>query len=158
VSRRPFLPMLIATFGFSGFFPFAPGTAGSLAALVLYAPLRPYAAHPAYLGVVAAVLAAGIWAATQAERALERKDPGPVVIDEVLGMLITLAWLPLSWIGVAVGFLLFRVFDIVKPFPARRLERLHGGAGIMLDDAVAGVYAQAALQLLALAWPAWMLA
>ena len=150
--------MVVATFGFVGFFPIAPGTAGSLAALALYLPLRPYAAHPLFLAVIAVVLGAGIWAASAVERQMERTDPGPVVIDEVLGMLITLAWLPLSWTGVAAGFFLFRLFDIVKPFPSRRLERLHGGTGIMLDDAMAGVYAHVALRLLSLAWPAGMLA
>jgi phosphatidylglycerophosphatase A len=158
VTQRPLLPIVIATFGFVGYVPIAPGTAGSLAALLLYAPLRAYATTPVYLAVTAAVLAAGIWAAGGTERAMARKDPGPVVIDEVLGMLVTLAWLPLSWIGVALGFLLFRVFDIVKLFPADRLERIPGGTGIMLDDAAAGVYAHLTLRLAALIWPAWILA
>jgi phosphatidylglycerophosphatase A len=150
--------MIIATFGFVGYFPIAPGTAGSVAALLLYAPLRPVAVEPLYLAVIAAVLAAGIWASTAAERVLQLEDPGPVVIDEVLGMLVTLAWLPLSWTGVVLGLLLFRLFDIVKPFPAARLERLRGGAGIMLDDAVAGVYAHVVLRATGALWPAWILA
>ena len=70
------------------------------------------------------------------------KDPGPVVIDEVLGMLITLAFLDVNSRAPSSGFFLFRVFDVIKPFPAGRLEHLHGGSGIMLDDAMAGVYAQ----------------
>jgi phosphatidylglycerophosphatase A len=149
--------MIIATFGFVGYFPIAPGTAGSLAALLLYAPLRPVSMGPIYLAAIAAVAVAGGWASHVAERTLQRKDPGPVVIDEVLGMLLTLAWLPLSWTGVALGFLLFRVFDIAKPFPAARAEGLPGGAGIMLDDAVAAVYAHVVLRIAAVLWPAWIL-
>ena len=88
---------------------------------------------------MAIALAAGLWSAGVVERLLG-KDPGPVVIDEVLGMLVTLAFLDVNPIGAVVGFFLFRVLDVVKPFPAGRLEHLHGGAGIMLDDAMAGVY------------------
>ena len=85
-------------------------------------------------------------------------DPGPIVIDEVLGMLITLAWLPLSLTGVLVGFVLFRLYDVVKPYPARRFEDAPGGWGIMLDDAMAGVYGQVTMRLLVWALPAWMVA
>jgi phosphatidylglycerophosphatase A len=85
-------------------------------------------------------------------------DPGPVVIDEVLGMLLTLAWLPLSLTGVAIGFVLFRVLDVVKPFPARQFEQAPGGWGIMLDDAMAGIYGQLALRLCVWMLPGWMVA
>ena len=102
------------------------------------------------------MLAAGVWSGGGAEIALNRKDPGPVVIDEVLGMLITLALVPVTWTGVAVGFLLFRVFDVIKPFPAARMERLRGGSGIMLDDAVAGIYAHVALRACAWVAPGWL--
>ena len=140
------LAVFIATFGYVGFFPIAPGTAGSLAALALYALVR-WAGTPAVeLVTIVAVFAIGIWAATGTERALARKDPGPVVIDEVLGMLITLAFLPLSAWGIVAGFLIFRLFDVIKPFPAGRLEHLHGGLGIMADDAMAGVYAHLVLR------------
>ena len=80
---------------------------------------------------------------------LGRKDPGVIVIDEVLGMLMTLALLPVSTFGIVAGFVLFRIFDVVKPYPAGRLEHLHGGPGVMLDDAVAGIYAHISLRLLA---------
>ena len=109
-----------------------------------------------HAGVRAVVLVLGIWSASVAERTLNMKDPGPVVIDEVLGMLMTLALLPLSMTGVIVGFLLFRVFDVIKPFPAGRLEALHGGTGIMLDDAVAGLYAYVSLRVLVALAPAWL--
>jgi phosphatidylglycerophosphatase A len=83
----------------------------------------------------------GIPAATIVERESEREDPGHVVLDEVCGQWIALAASPANWPHVLVALLLFRAFDIIKPWPARQLERLHGGAGIMLDDVAAGVYA-----------------
>ena len=76
-------------------------------------------------------------------------------MDEVVGMLVTLAWMPVGAGGALAGFVLFRIFDIIKPYPARRLERLHGGLGIMADDVAAGVYANVALHLLRLAAPVW---
>lgn len=150
------LAVAVATFGYVGFFPIAPGTAGSLAALVLYAFVR-WVGLPAFdLAMVVAVLAVGVWSASLTERALDQKDPGPIVIDEVLGMLITLLWLPLSLGGVVAGFLLFRIFDIVKPYPAARMESLKGGMGVMLDDVVAGVYGHLALRGLLLVAPSWL--
>ena len=150
------LAVFIATFGYVGYFPIAPGTAGSLAALALYAFVR-WAGLPAVeLVTIVAVFAIGVWAATGTERALARKDPGPVVIDEVLGMLITLAFLPLSPWGIVAGFLIFRLFDVIKPFPAGRLEHLPGGLGIMADDAMAGVYAHLVLRIAVMMAPAWL--
>ena len=150
------LAVFIATFGYVGFFPIAPGTAGSLAALPLYALVR-WAGTPAVeLVTIIAVFAIGIWAATGTEHALARKDPGPVVIDEVLGMLVTLAFLPLSLWGIVTGFLIFRVFDVIKPFPAGRLEHLPAGLGIMADDAMAGVYAHLVLRIAVMMAPAWL--
>jgi len=150
------LAVFIATFGYVGFFPIAPGTAGSVAALALYALVR-WAGTPAVeLVTIIAVFAIGIWAATGTERALARKDPGPVVIDEVLGMLVTLAFLPLSLWGIVTGFLIFRLFDVIKPFPAGRLEHLPAGLGIMADDAMAGVYAHLVLRIAVMMAPAWL--
>src|SRR5688572_33474808 len=150
------LAVFIATFGYVGFFPVAPGTAGSIAALALYALVR-WAGTPALeLVIIIAVFAIGIWASTRTERALARKDPGPVVIDEVLGMLITLAFMPLSAWGVAVGFVLFRIFDVIKPFPAGRLEHLPSGLGIMADDAMAGIYGHLVMRIAVATWPAWL--
>jgi phosphatidylglycerophosphatase A len=152
------LALLVASFGYVGFFPFAPGTAGSLAALALFAVVR-WVGVPAFeVGVILAILVLGIWAANGAERALDRKDPGQVVIDEVLGMLITLALLPVSLTGVFVGFLLFRFFDVLKPYPTARLEHLPGGYGIMLDDAMAGVYSYLVLRVCMWWMPAWLTA
>jgi phosphatidylglycerophosphatase A len=76
-----------------------------------------------------------------AEKALGAVDPGPVVIDEVMGMLMTFFLIPVNWAGLTIGFLLFRVFDVIKPYPARRFERFPGGLGMMADDAMAAVYA-----------------
>jgi phosphatidylglycerophosphatase A len=150
--------VFIATFGYVGFFPIAPGTAGSLAALALFAAVR-WVGVPAFeLAVIAGVLGVGIWSASGTERALRLKDPGPIVIDEVLGMLITLALLPVSLTAVIFGFLLFRLFDVVKPYPAARLEHLHGGSGVMLDDAVAGIYAHLALRASMWLVPSWLVA
>jgi len=150
------LALAVATFGYVGFFPIAPGTAGSLAALVPFAVVRWIGMPGVELALIPVVLAVGIWAANGAEASLAKKDPGPVVIDEVLGMLITLALQPVSLFGVVTGFLLFRIFDIVKPYPAGRLEHLHGGPGVMLDDAMAGVYAWLALRGLIYLAPAWL--
>ena len=148
--------VFIATFGYVGYFPIAPGTAGSLAALLLYAAVRWAGTPTVEFVTIIAVLAVGVWAATGTERALNRKDPGPVVIDEVLGMLLTLAFMPLSWWGIALGFVLFRLFDVMKPFPAGRLEHLPGGLGIMADDAMAGVYGQLVMRIAIATWPAWL--
>ena len=148
--------LLISTFGYVGFFPIAPGTAGSFAALALYAVVRWIDLPVLELAAIAAVFGVGVWAASRSETLLGGTDPGPIVIDEVLGMLITLAWMPLSLTGVLVGFLLFRVYDVVKPYPARRFEDAPGGWGVMLDDAMAGIYGQGTMRLLVWAMPAWM--
>lgn len=152
------LAVFIASVGYVGYFPIAPGTAGSLAALVLFAFIRWIGVTAVELSAIVAVFAIGVWAAHGTETALGRKDPGVVVIDEVLGMLITLAVLPLSLTGIALGFLLFRVLDVVKPYPAAQLEHLHGGLGIMSDDAVAGLYAHLALRACVWMAPAWLTA
>ena len=150
--------VFVASFGYVGFFPFAPGTAGSLAALALFAFIRWIGVPAIELGAIVAVFAIGIWAASGTEVALGRKDPGVVVIDEVLGMLITLALLPVSIPGVVLGFFLFRALDVIKPYPAAQLEHLHGGLGIMADDAVAGLYSHLLLRLCVWLVPAWLTA
>jgi phosphatidylglycerophosphatase A len=150
--------VFIASFGYVGYFPIAPGTAGSLAALALFAFIKWIDVTAIELAAIVAVFAIGVWAAHGTEIALGRKDPGIVVIDEVLGMLITLAVLPLSLPGIALGFLLFRVLDVVKPYPAAQLEHLHGGLGIMADDAVAGIYAHLVLRACVWMVPSWLAA
>ncbi|MCP3977947.1 MAG: phosphatidylglycerophosphatase A [bacterium] len=134
-------PWIILASGFgSGYSPFAPGTAGSAVGLALFAPLAWYG--PAWAPWVACLVFSllGFPAAAAGERHFGKKDPGPVVIDEIAGQMLTLLWLPATpavWIA---GFFVFRVLDIFKPFPARRLEALGGGSGIMADDLVVGVY------------------
>jgi phosphatidylglycerophosphatase A len=91
--------------------------------------------------VTLVVVAAGTWAAHEAERALGSKDPGAIVIDEVAGMALSVLILPLTPVVLAAGFVLFRIFDIMKPYPANALQRLRGGVGVMIDDVIAGLYA-----------------
>jgi phosphatidylglycerophosphatase A len=150
------LAVFIATVGYCGYFPFAPGTVGSAAGLLFYA-LVWWAQSPIVeVAMIAALFAAGVWAGTTAERYFGGVDPGPIVIDEVVGMLITLAFIPIGWSGALAGFFLFRVFDVIKPFPAGRLEALHGGLGVMADDAMAAVYANLTLRLMMWLFPAWI--
>lgn len=150
------LAVFFATAAYCGYFPIAPGTAGSAAGLVVYLLVWWSRSPVVEAGLIALVFAAGTWTATQAERYFGGTDPGPVVIDEVLGMLVTLAFIPVSWSGALVGFLIFRVYDVIKPYPANRLERLHGGFGIMADDAMAGIYANLTLRLVIWLLPAWI--
>lgn len=150
------LAVFIATAAYSGYVPIAPGTVGSAAGLVVYL-LAWWSGSPLVeMLLIAALFAAGVWAGTTAERFFGGIDPGPVVIDEVVGMLITLAFIPVSWSGALAGFVLFRIFDVVKPWPARSLERLHGGLGVMADDAMAAIYANLSLRFLLWMWPAWI--
>ena len=140
------LAVFVCTFGGVGYSPIAPGTAGSAAGLVVYAALRLGGASPlAEAILIAVVVAAGIWSGTIAERHFGTTDPGPGVIDEVAGMLVTLYLLPAGWILAIAGFFLFRVLDVLKPFPAQRLERLHGGLGMMADDLMVAVYGNVVL-------------
>lgn len=150
------LAVFIATAGYCGYFPFAPGTVGSAAGLVVY--LLVWWSHSAMVevGLIAVLFALGVWAGTTAEQYFGGIDPGPVVIDEVVGMLITLAFIPVGWSGALTGFLLFRVFDVFKPYPAGRFEQLHGGLGVMADDAMAAVYANLSLRVIMWLVPAWI--
>ena len=151
------LALLLATAGYVGLAPVAPGTWGSAAGvcLLLLVRLTGNAGFEALL--LAVVLAVGVWAATAAERHYGRTDPGAIVIDEIAGMLVALFWIPVGWPGLLVGFLAFRAFDIVKPFPARTAERLPAGWGVMADDVVAGLYAYLTVRLVAAVAPAEML-
>jgi len=148
--------VFIATVGYTGYFPFAPGTIGSLAGLAAYLLVWWSQSLVVEMALIAALFGAGVWAGTIAERYFGGIDPGPIVVDEVVGMLITLALVPVGVSGAIAGFVLFRVFDVIKPWPARRLERLHGGLGVMADDAMAAVYANLSLRLLMWMLPAWI--
>jgi phosphatidylglycerophosphatase A len=141
------LALLICTVGGVGYSPVAPGTAGSVAGLAFYAAIRAFHISPAIEGLILVVLvSAGAWSGTVAERHFGTTDPGAGVIDEVAGMLLTLYLLPATWTVAIVGFFVFRMFDIIKPFPVRRLEALHGGWGMMADDLMAAIYANLALR------------
>lgn len=147
-----FAAFTVATAFGSGYAPFAPGTAGSAVGVLLFWPLaaRPW---PWQVAACLAVFFVGVAAASHVARSLGAEDPGLVVVDEVAGQWVTLAGLPFTPGVVLAGFVLFRVMDVVKPWPARDLERLHGGWGIMADDIAAGVMAQLCLRALLAVWP-----
>ena len=148
------LAVVLATAGGAGYVPVAPGTAGSAVGVLLYALTWHWtlAGQLVLLGLVSAV---GVWASDQAARHFQRDDPGPVVIDEVAGQLLTLIAAGGSVTGLIVGFLVFRLLDIVKPWPAGRFEDLPGGLGIMADDLMAGLYGRLTLLAAASIAPAW---
>jgi phosphatidylglycerophosphatase A len=138
------IALAIATVGGVGYVPFAPGTFGSAAGLVIWWLLGPSAIIQGVAIIV--IFAAGVWGGSVCERHFCRTDPGHVVVDEVVGMLVTLFLNPVGWIGALGAFLLFRVADVIKPYPANRFEDLHGGLGVMADDVMAGVYSNLALR------------
>ncbi len=150
------LGVFVATCAHVGYAPVAPGTFGSLFALALYYLIRRQQSTAIELGAIAVVVVIGLWSATEAEHHFGGIDPGPVVIDEVVGMLITLALHPVNIWGAIVAFFIFRLLDIVKPWPARRLELLPGGFGVVLDDVMAGVYGNLIVWGLVSLLPSWL--
>lgn len=157
-TAKPRMALALATVGGLGRLPLVPGTFGSVAGLGVAWLIARLTARPGVTGRFLAsyaianvvIAAAGVWAATCAADYLGHKDPPMVVIDEVSGQMITLAGhlaglAAVNWKSFAVGFILFRGFDILKPFPARRAEWLRGGWGVMADDWIAGIYAAIAL-------------
>lgn len=149
LSRAAFL--LGTGFG-SGYSPVAPGTAGSAVGLVAYWGLL-LLPSPVAFGIMGAVLVLGTAAAHHVARSTGREDPGLVVVDEVAGQWVSLLFLPFTPVVTLAAFFLFRVMDIVKPWPARDLEKLDGGLGIMADDLMAGVYANLLLRVALAVWP-----
>lgn len=145
------LATTLATGFGSGYSPVAPGTAGSLVGLALFWPLQRLPAIP-QLAVIAATLLLGVLSSACVAKRVGLEDPGIVVVDEVAGMWISLLFLPLTPATAAAGFFLFRLLDVVKPFPAARLEHLPGGWGIMADDVMAGIYANLALRAALVLW------
>lgn len=136
---------IVATFFGLGFFPVAPGTLTSLAVILIYRYWIHSLSWPYLLICFLALLALGVPAASRYSSELERRDPGRVVIDEAAGQFLVLALVPSEWTFLIAGFLLFRFFDIVKPFPIRRAEEFPSGWGIMADDILAAVMAKAVL-------------
>jgi len=139
-------PVCLLAFGFgAGLAPFAPGTFGTLAALPLYL-LAASLPLPAYVGLSLLMFGAGVWLCGRCEKILGVQDHGGIVWDEFVGLFITMTAVPVSLGTVATGFALFRLFDALKPWPISWFDRqVHGGFGIMLDDAIAGLCAWACL-------------
>ena len=153
-SPIPVLPLAIATVFGIGYAPIAPGTFGSAAGLLLWWALP--TSTLTHAGAIVALFVVGSWSGNIAERHFGRTDPSQVVIDEVMGMLITLFLNPVGWIGAILAFFLFRIFDVIKPYPSDRLERLHGGVGVMADDGMAAIYANLTLRVM-LASSKWII-
>jgi len=145
------LAVVIATGGGIGFAPKAPGTAGALAGVCIYLLMEWLSLGSYYLHAIIGVLIAGVWASRRVE-ALWGHDCQRIVVDEIAGQMIPFAFAAgrhsPSALAIAAGFVLFRFFDIVKPFPLRRLEQFKGGAGVVLDDVGAGLYALGVLALI----------
>lgn len=136
------IALVLATWFGSGLIPFASGTFGTLAAIpvILVLDNLQIGCRALFLIVVVGV---AVWSSGLTQDLLKTEDPSEVVIDEVAGFLLATLFLPLSWLALGLVFFLFRFFDILKPYPINRLERLKGGFGIVMDDLLAGVYAYA---------------
>ena len=146
-----FIKVVATGFG-SGLVPFAPGTAGTVVAIPIYLIFSPLS-WPLYLLSALALTFLAIYVSQEAEKIFRKKDASQIVIDEIAGFLWTMFLVTPSVLYVMLGFVFFRVFDIVKPFPARLFQnRLPGGYGIVLDDVVAGIYANLLLLILVKFW------
>jgi phosphatidylglycerophosphatase A len=143
-----FISKIIATFFGSGFFPIAPGTVASFATALLYMWWVHLLPWPIQAAAIVIIFIAGSFAATRYSRELNQTDPGRIVIDETCGQLIALFLCPPSWKAIAAGFILFRIFDIIKPYPINKLENIPRGWGIMADDVGAGLAAGIVLRLI----------
>jgi len=145
-AGRRLIHFFASGFG-AGLAPIAPGTAGTLAAIPIYLLLDATLGPALYAAVVLAMFALGVWLCHETERDLGERDAGQIVWDEIVGYLVTMWLAPRGWGWVVLGFFLFRLFDIWKPFPIRALERrIPGGFGIMFDDVLAGLYALGVMQ------------
>ncbi len=142
-----FIARLLATGFYTGYAPKAPGTAGSLFGLFLYWAI-PGSESVYSLGGIVLLFLAGVWAANRVEKETKVQDNQIIVIDEIVGMLITVVLFEKTLIWLVVGFLLFRFFDIIKPFPAKSSEKIPHGWGVMIDDVVAGIYSVLSLRLI----------
>jgi phosphatidylglycerophosphatase A len=139
----------IATLGFIGYSPFAPGTLGSLVACVLFILIKP--SLPVHIMMLLFLIPVGVISSHYAEILLKKKDSRHIVIDEFCGFLLAVLFLPPGALYILGAFFLFRFFDILKPFPIRTVEHLfRGGAGIMADDIVAALYTNVLLQIVRL--------
>jgi phosphatidylglycerophosphatase A len=142
-------PACFLAYGFgSGLAPNAPGTFGTMAAIPIYLLMEDLALW-LYLAITLTALVAGIWICQQAVNWIKQDDPSAVVWDEIVGYMVTMIAAPTGWQWVLIGFVLFRFFDILKPWPISWFDKnLHGGLGIMVDDVIAGVFAYGSILLL----------
>jgi len=138
-KTKEFLVKFIATGYGSGYAPIIPGTFGTLAAFPIFWAMT-YLIFPVYIAVTVIISLIGIWAAGEAEKLFGVKDPHPVVIDEIAGLLTAMLFLPFQIKYLLIAFVIFRVFDVLKPWPCFQIQSLDGGWGIMLDDLIAGLY------------------
>ena len=148
--------LFVATCGYLGYVPMIPGTVGSAVGLVVFYAVRATGSTGLELGIIVLLFVLGIWSGTEAERHFGGVDPGPIILDEVVGMLITLAFLPVNPLGAFTGFVLFRILDIFKPWPSGRFERLPGGLGVMADDGMAAIYGNLVMRGLISILPGWL--
>jgi phosphatidylglycerophosphatase A len=142
------LAVFLATCGYVGYAPVAPGTFGSAAGLAVFVLVRGSGSMLVEIATIVVLFAVGVWSGTEAEHHFGGVDPGPIVLDEVVGMLITLALIPVNAMGAFVGFLVFRALDVFKPWPSGRFVRLPGGLGVMADDGMAALYANGVMRIL----------
>ena len=145
-----FVILLAAGFG-AGFSPVVPGTMGTLVAIPIYYFISSIST-PLYEVTLATFFFLSSWIAGQAERHWDKKDDRRIVIDEIMGFLVTMLWVPKSLFFIIAGFILFRFFDILKPFPIRHLERVKSGYGVVLDDILAGIYSNIILHMILRFW------
>lgn len=143
-------PVYLLALGFgTGLVPGMPGTAGTVVAVIIYIPMQTFSL-PVYLGVVSLMFVLGIWCCGRASKRLGVHDHRGIVWDEIVGYLAAMTAAPGGWLWIVLGFVLFRLFDIWKPYPIRWLDRVvRGGTGIMLDDLAAALYSGVLMQLIA---------
>lgn len=146
------LKLIIASGLFTGYFPFASGTAGSFLAIMIYLFIPGFSEPYILIFFILFFSFIGVFTADFAEK-IYGIDPPEVVIDEIIGMWITMLFVPKTFLLAAIGFVLFRVLDIIKPFPARQSQELKGGIGILLDDIIAGIYSLIILHMILLILP-----
>ncbi len=141
--------LVLSTWFGTGLLPIAPGTFGTLATVPLILVLDNIGTIYKALSLMIAIVVA-IWASGRHQELLRQSDPREIVIDEVAGFLLTMLFLPRSWLAIGLGFIFFRLFDILKPYPIRQTERIKGGLGVVIDDLVAGLYAYAVVRIILL--------
>ena len=146
-SLRNFFIKLISTFFFIGYLPLIPGTFGSLAGVGVFYLLGASSGLVYFLVLLGIIILGGL-TSNATEKILQKKDPGCIVIDEVAGMLVALSFMPLNFKVIILGFLIFRILDTLKPYPADKIQLAHGSIGVMGDDLVAGLYTNLVLSVI----------